>query len=64
VPADADGGRATRGVEYLGIGGDPEPGPPEPSLGPAGTRGMPEGVFAGAAGAGESNVAPSLKSGE
>src|ERR1700722_7766562 len=68
VPAEADGGRGTRGVENLGIAGDgePPPEPPEPSLGPAGKRGAAEGVRPGpgpgATGAGESSVTPSLMS--
>src|SRR5579862_3766650 len=64
VPADAEGGRCTRGVEYLGMAGEPAPAPPDASLWPAGTRGTPEGVLAGATGAGESNVTPSPRSDE
>src|ERR1700743_2762386 len=61
VPAEADGGRGTRGVEYLGAAGAP---PPEPSRGPAGSRGAAEGVRPGTPGAGadtgESSVTPLL----
>src|ERR1700722_3494331 len=65
VPAETDGGRAPRGVEYFGITGDPPPKPPEPSLGPAGGRGAADGVRPGpvGTGAGESSVSPSPRSG-
>jgi hypothetical protein len=63
VPAEADGGRGTRGVEYLGPVGAPAPTPlAEPSLAPAGIRGAAEGGRAGAEGRDESRVTPSLMS--
>src|SRR5579863_366958 len=64
VPAEADGGRGTRGVEYLGLPGEPAPAAPDVSLWPAGMRGAAEGVLAGSTGTGESNVTPSLMSDE
>src|ERR1700753_4313227 len=61
VRAEVDAGRGTRGVEYLGAAGDP---PPEPSRGPAGSRGAAEGVRPGTPGAGadtgEASVTPLL----
>lgn len=65
VPAEWDGGRATRGVENLGTADrDPPPEPADPSLGPAGRRGAADGVRPepGATCADESIVTPSLMS--
>ena len=61
VPAEAEGGRGTRGGEYFGIAGEPAALPPEPSLGATGTRGAAEGVRPCVPG--ESSVTPSLMSG-